>query len=321
MKKTLFWLFAGVLILLVLLPSVVLKLQGPHVEVKNAGTGIRVKMHDTGKVMVMPLEEYLVGVVAGEMPAHFHMEALKAQAIAARTYTLNKLKRTTKDTHYPEADVCTDPAHCQAWISRADMKRKWGIINYWKYYSKVVRAVKETEGLVITYHGRLIEPVYHSTSGGRTEAAAEVWQYDFPYLQSVKSEWDKQSPYYRNTQTFTLQEVDRKLGTNLNALPAATLGKNSLLKVLERTVSGRVKTIQVGRKKFTGSELRRRLGLSSTYIDWQVTGDKIIFFTRGYGHGVGLSQYGANGMAKAGKNFKDILTYYYRGVSIKKIDN
>lgn len=174
--------------------------------------------------------------------------------------------------------------------------------------------------MVATYRGKLIEPVYHSTSGGRTEASSEVWKYSFPYLQSVVCKWDKQSPRYLNTAVMTISQVAQKLNTNLGSVPAASGGAKSLLKVLERTVSGRVKTIRVGDKTYNGTEFRRLLGLSSTYIDWETDGDKITFKTKGYGHGVGLCQYGADGMARQGKSYQDILTYYYRGITVEKYD-
>ncbi len=322
MRKPILLIAAACLLLVVFLPILVLNFRPfqPRSGVKITGPGIRVKMHDTGKVVVMPLEEYLIGVVAAEMPAKFHKEALKAQAVAARTYTLKKLTGTVKSTHHPNAEVCTDPNHCQGWLSKLEMRRRWGLIKYWSYYKKIAAAVKETEGMVITYRGRLIEPVYHSTSGGRTEDAAAVWKYSFPYLKSVECKWDKESPRYLNTRTFTLADVDRRLNTDLHAAPALATGNRPLIKVLQRTVSGRVKTIQIGGRRFSGTELRRLLDLSSTYIDWEVHGDKITFKTRGYGHGVGLCQYGANGLARRGKSFQAILTYYYRGVRIEKYD-
>ena len=318
MRKTLFWLLLGCLVFLVILPSLILTLRHePKIEVKNLGVGIRVKMHDSGKVRVMPLEEYLVGVIAGEMPAAFQLEALKAQAVAARTYTLKKLTSTASNSMHPDADICTDSSHCQAWMSKTDMRRKWGIIDYWRYYNKMKQAVEETAGLVATYNGRLIEPVYHSTSSGRTEEASEVWKYSFSYLQSVPSKWDTESPRYKNATSFSFQELDRRLGTNISAVPVSSLNSKSLIQVLAKTVSGRAKIIRIGNKTFPGTELRRLLDLSSTAINWSIKQNGIVFITQGYGHGVGMSQYGANGMAREGKDFKEILTHYYRGISIE----
>ncbi len=318
MRKTFFWLLLGCLVVLVILPSLILTLRHePKIEIKNLGVGIRVKMQDSGKVVVMPLEEYLVGVIAGEMPAVFQLEALKAQAVAARTYTLKKVTSDASNSMHPNADICTDASHCQAWMSKTDMRRRWGIIDYWRYYSKVKKAVEETAGLVATYNGRLIEPVYHSTSSGRTEEASEVWKYSFSYLQSVPSRWDAQSPRFNNATSFTFQELDMRLGTNISAVPVSSLNSQSLIKILAKTVSGRAKTIKIGARTFSGTELRRLLDLSSTDINWTIKQNGIVFLTQGYGHGVGMSQYGANGMAKEGKDFKEILAHYYRGISIE----
>lgn len=304
---------------------IVLNLEKPKVRVEvNTGVRtVRVKFHQTGQVKIMPLEDYLVGVVAAEMPANFHLEALKAQAVAARTYALKKMELAgQKNGHnpHPDADVCTDPSHCQGWLSARELKERWGLLGYLKLSNKIETAVKETEGLVVTYNGRLIDPVYHSTSGGRTENSEDVWNFKIPYLRSVDSPWEKGSPRYYARFTFSLGQIDQLLGTNLRAVPVSTLAQknNNYLKVLAYSSSGRVKLIKVGDKVFKGTDFRRLLGLNSTTFSWQVEGDKITFTTRGYGHGVGLSQYGANGMAWQGKNYKDILTYYYTGVKIVK---
>lgn len=319
MNKSIIGVIAVSLFLVVALPALVINLwqSEPRISIKNVGPGIRVKMDDTGKVVVMPLEEYLVGVVAAEMPASFYPQALAAQAVAARTYTLKKLTNSAASALHPNADVCTDSNHCQGWLSKIELRRRWGIVKYWSYYKKIVDAVQDTQGMVLTYGGRLIEPVYHSTSGGRTEASSEVWKYSFPYLQSVECKWDKRSPRYFNKETITISRLEQKLGVNIAAAPVM-VGSDSPLRILERTVSGRVKTIKVGSKTFAGTDFRRLLGLSSTYIDWEISGGSIIFNTKGYGHGVGLCQYGADGQARQGKDYREILKYYYRGVAIEK---
>ncbi|MDN5347039.1 MAG: stage sporulation protein [Clostridia bacterium] len=317
----LIFIFAAVIVL----PSLIIegvKFWRPEARVVGKGPVVRLAVNQTGEIKLLPLEEYLVGVVAAEMPANFELEALKAQAVAARTYTLKKINtaKSKPDAKHPQADVCTDAAHCQAWVPESALRRNWGLFNYLRYKGKIRQAVAATGGLVLTYRGELIEPVYHSTSNGRTESAEAVWGYNIPYLQSVPSPWDRDSPRYRNTLTFTLGQLEQKLGVELKALPAAALipPRGEAMKVLEYTPTGRVKAVKIGSKTFTGPDLRRLLGLSSTDFTWQVEGDKITFISVGNGHGVGLSQYGANGMAKEGKNFVEILSHYYPGTRLEK---
>lgn len=308
---------------LIALPAlVVLNGESPKVKVKASGPMLRVLNHATKKVETIPLEEYLVGVVAAEMPALFEPEALKAQAVAARTYALKKMQLSQKspNPHHQDADVCTDPGHCQGWLSEKEMKKKWGLLRYALNHKKIAEAVEETAGIVLVYQGKLIDPVYHSTGVGRTENSEDVWQFAIPYLKSVPSPGDKESPKFQTTVTLSLAQVDKALGTNLQAVPAAKInsGSQGTLKVLEKTATGRVKSIQAGNKTFSGEEFRRRLGLNSSKFEWKAERDKITFTVTGYGHGVGMSQYGANAMAKAGKNYKQILSHYYTGTELRK---
>ncbi|MDN5325476.1 MAG: stage sporulation protein [Moorella sp. (in: firmicutes)] len=293
----------------------------PPVQVQTGKQLVRVYFHQAGITKIIPLEEYIAGVVAGEMPANFEPEALKAQAIAARTYTLKKIEeaKIKPDASHPNADICTDPAHCQAWAGDDVLRQRWGMIGFWRYKNKIQAAVQATRGMVLTYQGQLIDPVYHANGGGRTESAAAVWGRDVPYLQSVPSPWDKTSPRYNDSRTYSLRELDSKLGVNLEAVPTAALAApgGTAIRVLEKTPTGRVKTIKIGGKTFAATDLRKLLGLPSTDFTWQVQGDRITFHTIGYGHGVGMSQYGANGMAREGKNFAEILAYYYRGTKIE----
>lgn len=307
----------------VAVPAMIVLQGGPQqVKIETKGPNIRVLNHTTGKIERLPLEEYLVGVVAAEMPALFEPEALKAQAVAARTYAFKKMEQAKKkpNPEHPNADVCTDPTHCQAWAPQDVLREKWGMIKYAMNYRKIVQAVNATSGVVLVYEGRLIDPVYHSTSVGQTENSGDVWQMDVPYLKSVPSPGDKESPKFQTTVTLTLAQVDQALGTTLAAVPAARLNKASegVLKVLEKTPTGRVRTIQAGTKKYSGEDFRRRLGLNSSKFQWQAEGDKITFTVTGYGHGVGMSQYGANAMAKQGKTYKEILQHYYSGTELRK---
>lgn len=286
--------------------------------VKNSPV-ISVFLTDEQKKMMMPLERYLVGVVAAEMPANFEKEALKAQAIAARTYALKKLMfdRFQVNKDHPKAPVCTNPAHCQGWMSDQEMKARWGWLRYWEYKRKIINSVNETAGKVITYQGELIEPVYHSTCGAATENAGEIWRYTVPYLKSVACAWDQASPKYKAVTFLNFTELKKQLGVDL-AVKAASKANAKSIEVLERTATGRIKTILVGTRVWTGSEFRRCLGLNSTNITWKVKEQGIEFITVGYGHGVGMCQYGANGLARRGYTAEKIISYYYSGVKVKK---
>lgn len=285
-------------------------------KAQEQGPEVRLQI-EPGKIVSLPLEEYLIGVVAAEMPASFHLEALKAQAVAARTYTLRRLDEKNRDKEHSETQLCADPSHCQAWISRAEMRKKWGFWRFGYYYERISAAVRATAGEVLIYQGELIDPVYHaSCGGGGTEDAAEVWGYNVPYLQGVPCTWD---PLHRTQPVFTsyaFAYVIAKLGVKEKAVPAAQ-GLNGLIQVVERTRSGRVKTVQIGGEFYRGVDLRKKLGLRSTDFTIETRGDRLIFETRGYGHAVGLCQYGAQGLALQGVNYRKILTYYYRGIQLK----
>lgn len=271
-----------------------------------------------GNVITLPLEEYLIGVVAAEMPASFHEEALKAQAVAARTYALRRLLLEKPDGDHPGAHLCADSTHCQAWISTAEMRKRWGIIHFRYYYNKVCAAVRETEGEVLVYEDELIDPVYHSSCGGRgTEDARDVWGEDVPYLKRVSCTFDPPQRQEPVTSRYRLADLVSRLGLSGEAVPAAA-GTSSFIRVKERTAGGRVKTVLVGTRTYQGTELRKALGLHSTDFTVEVSGGEVTFRTRGYGHAVGMCQYGAEGLAQKGVPYDKILTYYYRGVSLKK---
>lgn len=307
-----------IFIIIVILPALVLLIydDGPKVRLTPIDSPIKVYNHNTGELMEMDLEEYLIGVVAQEMPASFESEALKAQAMAARTYAYKRVIESdvrVKEIH-PEADITTNPNISQAWISNEDMREKWGFWNSISYRRKIVDAVEDTKGQVIVYQNKLIDPVYHSScGGGRTENSEEVWKYPFPYLVSVQCPEHKEG-YYQDIKTIPLKSVDVALGTNL----AKGTSANSL-KILEKSKAGRIKSISVDGKAFQGTEFRTKLGLRSTWFTWEINKDNITFTTRGYGHGVGMCQYGANHLAKEGKSYDKILKHYYTGAEIVKI--
>ena len=251
-----------------------------------------------GTVITLSLEEYLIGVVGAEMPASFPMEALKAQAVVARTYALKKIESGGK---------LTDTVSTQSYKDNNELKKLWGS-SFDTYYQKIKTAVTATKGLSIYYQGKYIDAVYHSTSNGKTQDAAYVWGNRVPYLKSVDSSWDKEATSY-------LREVSKDFTNVLNLL-GVNINDDISFEILSRDYSGRVEKVRVGDQTFSGVEFRNLLGLRSADFDLSLENGNLIITTRGYGHGVGMSQYGASGMAKAGYTYQQILKHYYTGVSI-----
>ncbi|MCI8970986.1 MAG: stage II sporulation protein D [Oscillibacter sp.] len=265
-------------------------------------------------VLEMDLGTYLVGVVRAEMPASFELEALKAQAVAARTYTLYKLR--SGGNHGEDADICTDHTCCQAYLGREAARAGWGE-QADAYEARVEAAVRETDGETILYGGVPILAVFHSSSPGLTRAAGEVWVNDLPYLQAVDSpEAGERIPNYYSRVEFTAEELKAKLRS---AFPEAELsgGMEHWLSGPAADGAGNVDTVSVGGVSAKGTQVRAALGLRSACFTWEVQEGKMVFFVTGYGHGVGLSQYGAGAMAAAGADYREILTHYYTGVTVE----
>ena len=258
-----------------------------------------------GGVVEMELEGYLVGVVLAEMPASFEEEALKAQAIVARTYAM---KRIAEGVRHEKGAVCTDPGCCQAYLPPE------------AYYgtsddlAKITQAVETTAGQVLTYRGELAEATYFSCSGGRTEDAVAVWGSDIPYLRSVESPGEEQALPYRKTVSFTKAEFAEALGRSLAGEPEDWLG------AVRYTQGGGVASMVVAGVSYTGVRLRQLLGLNSTAFTMEVADGTILISTLGKGHRVGMSQYGADAMAAMGNDYTDILSHYYPGTKIDKIN-
>jgi stage II sporulation protein D len=252
-----------------------------------------------GTVETISLEDYVVGVVGAEMPAAFNAEALKAQSVLARTYALKRISQNL---------VLKDTTTDQVYKDINQLKSMWGA-DFQTYYNKIVNVVAATEGKYLTYNGNYIEAVYHSTSNGQTEDAVAVWGNSYPYLKSVDSHWDLNASSYLREATEEFSVLSSIIGIDFNA--------TTNIEVLSRTTGNRIGEIRVDDKTFTGVELRNLLGLRSADFDMKIEGDNVIFVTRGYGHGVGMSQYGANGMAKEGYGYTDILTHYYPGTQLK----
>ncbi|MDF9409864.1 stage II sporulation protein D [Pelotomaculum isophthalicicum JI] len=279
-------------------------------------TIVRLYIHKENKIQPLQLEDYLIGVVAAEMPAEFPLDALKAQAVAARTYVVKRMGAGgVANPLHSGADVCDDPTHGQAWLSREDLKNRWGIMHYYNYYYKVKKAVDETSGQVLTWNGELIDPAYHSSCGGRTENSEDVWQFQVPYLRSVPCPYDA-NPQPVQTANFSLEQVDRALGTSLNAVPVTGKNASAAIKLIEKTSTGRPKSLLIDGKQFSAVAVRDLLGLRSTNFTWTVNSGTLTFTTTGNGHGVGMCQYGAKGMAEHGYNYRVILSHYYSGAEI-----
>jgi len=250
----------------------------------------------SGKTEEMPLEEYLIGVVGAEMPASFPLEALKAQAVAARTYAVRHMT-AFGGSGCSGADICTDSGCCQSYRSPEQLKKKFGG-DARQYMDKLRQAVYETEGEYAAYKGEPIEALYHSSAGGRTEDAQNVFSAALPYLVGVDSPGEETAGKY-----------------------AAKLKKNRLgeqVKVVSRYDSGRVKELKLNKVTVSGRELRRLFDLNSANFTLSI-GEKVTIRTKGYGHGVGMSQYGARAMALEGAGYEEILKHYYTGVEIEKV--
>lgn len=254
----------------------------------------------------MTLEEYVQGVVAAEMPASFHMEALKAQAVAARTYAYRRILRGDTLPDHPEANLSSDYTSGQAWVSWNDFLARFGLVEGRRLQRRIQNAVRQTAGVIAVYRNEPILAVYHSTSGGRTENSEHYWSEALPYLRSVADPFSANSPHHYSTAVVSLPELAEKLGVD----------DASDIRVVERYPSGRVKTLEAGGKWFSGRTVRQRLGLKSTWFSVELIGHEAVFSVWGYGHGVGMSQYGAQGMAEQGYGYKEILKYYYHGIDL-----
>lgn len=258
--------------------------------------------HETGEIKEISAREYIVGVVAAEMPALYEEEALKAQAVAAYTFSCYKRATGTEDH-----DLSTDPATCQAYLTDAQLKEKWGD-SYDTYYNKILNCVKAVEGEIVSYKGGTALTVYHAISPGKTNNCSDVWEKDLPYLKSVESIGDKLNKDYVSSVTLTAADISAKLGV---------LG--SSFSEIKKCGSGLVKSINFGEKSFTGSQIQKLLSLRSATFDVAQSGDTFTFTVYGYGHGVGMSQAGADYMAKQGATYTEIISLYYPGTKIKKL--
>lgn len=314
---------AGLALTVLLFGGAYLAAGGPAAEPEPAAPETAAVHHDRDVTLTiqdgdtteqMTLERYLTGVVRGEMPASFEMEALRAQAAAERSYVYYQLAAGRKDAH-PDADFCTDHTCCSAYLSETAAREKWGG-DFAPWNTRVEQAVSDTDGQVVLYNGRPILAVFHSSSAGRTAAAGDVWSGDLPYLVSVDSpEGEETVPNYYSTVTFTAAEAKEKL---LAAHPELKLSgtPDRWFGAAAENGSGRVETVSVGGTDIEGTELRRIFGLRSACFTVAADSESVTFRVTGYGHGVGMSQYGANQLAREGKTWQEILEWYYTGATV-----
>ena len=281
---------------------------------ENGDFEVSVFYHTDPQIKKVNLEEYLIGVLAAEMPAEYHLEALKAQAVAARSYILKKTK-TASDIH-PDAAVCTNPDHCKASIDEEMAKSRWKDDKKDEYWEKLREAVYSTKGEYMVYEDEVVEAFFFARSGGRTENSEDVWNDARPYLKSVESKEDISHPEFLSTAEF-LNKAAREI---LSAEHSEIKKGNQKIHIgkITKTEGGNIREIEIEGKTFKGTKVRQLFGLKSADFDVKTTEEKVIFTVRGYGHGVGMSQFGANCMAKNGKNYTEILSHYYTNIQIVK---
>ncbi len=307
-ELALIW-FMIVLILLLVIPFVALK--GVFFFGEERGPEIVVYDHRQERVYQLEVEDYLLGVLGAEMPASFHIEALKAQAVVARTYVLRRLSEYGGQGPDPVtgAHITSNPLYDQEWMSGVALLARWGP-GYLDYYHHLSQALEETRGQVLTHQGELIEALYHASAGGRTEDAYYLWENYYPYLQGVESPWDEGLPANMNNYSFCWEEL----------ASGFDLADPHHLEVLSRSPSGRVLVMELGERVISGQEFRSGLQLPSTLLNFDTVGNGVVVEARGHGHGVGMSQYGAEGMAREGYSYRAILDYYYQDVKLGWID-
>ena len=257
----------------------------------------QINVEITDKLLTIDIEEYIIGVVAGEMPALFQDEALKAQAVASRTYLISHLQNNNSITN------TTDD---QVYLTKEEMKVKWGE-DYNKYYEKIKKAVQETKNLIMYYQNEPIKAYYFSTSNGYTASSISVFNEQKEYLTSVESPFDKDNSH---TIEISKQEFCNKLNIQCNKISITNIKKDN---------SNRISQITINNQEYKGTQIRKLLSLRSTDFTINIKDTTIEITTKGYGHGVGMSQYGANNMAKLGYTYKEILKYYYQDIKIDSI--
>lgn len=294
-------------LLIIFLPYIIVNLFIRNDEITfifNSNSVVRVYREKKQVIDMVPIEQYVIGVLAGEMPVSFEMEALKAQAVASRSYVMFQMMKNKKKDY----DV-VDTVSNQVYLDVDDQKEKWKE-QYVDNSNRIKEAVLSTNSEYLVYDNQIVEALFFSTSTGMTENSEDVFSSNVPYLRSVVSSWDEISPAFKDSKTFSKKEFYKLLGLNYQ--------EHLNFEVKEVTSTGRIIRASINEKEFTGKEIASKLQLRSTFFDIIEYDDAIIVNTRGYGHGVGMSQYGAQGMANDGYTYDEILKYYYSGVDIKK---
>lgn len=275
---------------------------------------IKLLHKDTDEVEKVKLDDYIACVVSAEMPVSYELEALKAQAIVARTYTIYKI--TTSKKH-DNADICDKSTCCQAWISKENRLKRWKESDAQNNWNKIIRAVNETAGKIVTYNNKPINAFFHANSGGKTEIPFYVWGGSgYPYLQVVETSGEDAYSQYSSEAEFTKEELERKIREKHSDFEI-DLEENDCIEIKERDSSNRVVTVKIGNLNLSGVETRTLLGLRSANFTVDISNNKVNFKVIGYGHGVGMSQTGADALAKQGKNCEEIIKHFYSGVEIK----
>ncbi|MBU7594373.1 stage II sporulation protein D [Metabacillus halosaccharovorans] len=325
--KPILFAFGGLFIIILLIPTLLVT---PFMEQSKGKLGeeltvakseapvlaespldVPVYRSQTKQIESIPLEEYVIGVVASEMPAEFETEALKAQALAARTYITKQLMNGPIST--PDGAAVTDTQMHQVYKNPEELKAIWGD-EYESKLQKITAAVAATQGKILTYQDQPIDASFFSTSNGYTENSEAYWTEAIPYLKSVKSSWDKNSPKFYDKKVITIKDFESTLGVKLDT-SSGTVGK-----ITELTPGKRVAKVEIDGKQFTGRKIREELGLKSSDFTWEIKGDSVVIETKGFGHGVGMSQYGANFMAEDGKTYKEIVAHYYNGTKVSEAE-
>ena len=262
----------------------------------------------------MDLDEYLYGVVASEMPASFEQEALNAQAVVARTYTIYQMKNGKK---HENADVCNNAGCCQAWISKENRFARWESGKEEEYWNKIISSVNKTKGKIILYNKEPINALFHSNSGGKTELAINVWGGNFPYFQTVQTSGEDVYSSYNSEVEISKDDLIKTMLESYQNFEIDFKDKECI-KIIKFTEGDRIEKIKIGNIEISGIEAREKFKLKSSKFNFEILNNSIKFYVLGYGHGVGLSQCGSDVLAKNGMGFEEIIKYYYKDVEISE---